>query len=234
VPNGVDVERFSPPAGAGAPEILYIGSFRHLPNLLGFEKLEREIMPRVWERFPEARLRVVAGPRHEQFWKRRPLDPRIELMGFVEDVRPLYAAAAVVAVPLEVSAGTNIKVIEAMACGRAVVSTPIGCAGLDLQDGYDALIRSDWSGFAEGVCELLADAELGRGIGARARMTAADRFDWKAIAEGALESYWSVKAATATSDAPDSTASTVRPSSSRIPRNGTPISIVTKQSESTP
>ena len=75
-----------------------MGSFRHLPNTIGFETLEREVMPRVWKRFPNARLRVVAGPRHEQFWKKHALDPRIELHGFVEDLRPLYAGASVVAV----------------------------------------------------------------------------------------------------------------------------------------
>jgi glycosyltransferase involved in cell wall biosynthesis len=192
VPNGVDIERFAPREATAAPVILYVGSFRHLPNLLGFEKLEREVMPRVWARCPEARLCVVAGPRHEQFWKKHTLDSRIEMHGFVEDLRPLYAGTAVVVVPLEVSAGTNIKVLEAMACGKPVVSTTVGCAGLQLQDGYDAVIRADWSAFADAVSDLLGDAGRRRAIGLRARMTAIDRFSWRAIADLAYESYGSL------------------------------------------
>jgi glycosyltransferase involved in cell wall biosynthesis len=198
VANGVDIERFTPAPSAAGQEIFYVGSFRHLPNILGFEKLEREVMPRVWERFPEARLRVVAGPQHEQYWKKRPLDSRIEMHGFVEDLRPLYAGAAVVAVPLEVSAGTNIKVLEAMSCGRAVVTTPVGCAGLELQDGVDALIRADWPSFADAVCELLTQGGLREAIAGRARATAVERFSWAAIADAAHESYCALKNAAPT------------------------------------
>jgi glycosyltransferase involved in cell wall biosynthesis len=169
-----------------------------VPNLIGFEKLEREIMPRVWRRFPDARLRVVAGPRHTEFWTPRALDPRIEIHGFVEDLRPMYASAAVVVVPLEVSAGTNIKVLEAMACGKAVVSTPIGCAGLDLQDGVDAIVRGDWESFAEAVNALLADPAARDAIATRARATAEDRFSWTAIADAAYGSYCAVNAAVGT------------------------------------
>jgi glycosyltransferase involved in cell wall biosynthesis len=197
IPNGVDTVRFQPcEEAAGPPEVLYVGSFRHLPNVLAFERLRNAIMPRVWQQVPDAVLRVVAGPRHEYFWRRfdaasfgRQLDPRIRIHDFVEDLRPLYAAASVVVVPLEVSAGTNIKVMEAMACGRAIVSTPTGCAGLDLSDGRDLLIRADEAEFAAGVCTLLADASLRRTIASHARSTVEARFSWAAIADAAWQSY---------------------------------------------
>lgn len=190
VPNGVDINRFVPgEEPSPTPEVLYVGSFRHLPNILGFQKLREEVMPRVWERFPEVRLRVVAGPKHEQFLPRLTLDRRIEIHGFVEDLRPLYAKATVVVVPLEVSAGTNIKVLEAMACGKAVVTTPIGCAGLGLRDRQDALIEGDLAAFAAAVCELLSDVELRSIVAAEARRTAEQRFSWTAIANTAYETY---------------------------------------------
>lgn len=189
VANGVDIERFRPAPGENPREIFYVGSFRHLPNIIGFEKLEREVMPLVWQRFPDARLRVIAGPRHTEYWTPRAVDSRIEIHGFVEDLRPLYASAALVVVPLEVSAGTNIKVLEAMACGKAVVSTPVGCAGLELQDGFNAVVRADWASFAEAVCGLLSDGEARREIGRNARATVEARFSWTAIAEKAWASY---------------------------------------------
>jgi len=197
VPNGVDTSHFhAPPAPCGPPEVFYAGSFRHLPNILGFERLRREVMPRVWQRFPDTRLRVVAGPEPARYWREltgrdypERFDPRIEIHPFVADLRPLYARASVVAVPLAVSAGTNIKVMEAMACRKAVVTTPVGCYGLDLKDNHDALIREDWTAFAGAMIRLLDDAALRETIACHARQSVEARFDWRAVATRALASY---------------------------------------------
>ena len=150
---------------------------------------------RVWSRFPEARLRVVAGPDPERYWREflkreyPVFDSHIIVHSFVEDLRPLYAKATVVVTPLVVSAGTNIKVLEAMACRKAVVSTPVGCAGLGLVDGHDAMVRKDWPEFAEAICELLENSELRARIAAQARRTVEERFSWRAIADAAYEGY---------------------------------------------
>jgi glycosyltransferase involved in cell wall biosynthesis len=200
IPNGVDLRRFQPEPqgqtrGSGARTILFVGSFRHLPNLLAFEALRETIMPEVWQTFPNAILHVIAGPRHELAAERAGKgsllspDARIQIQGFVEDVRPAYRDAAVVAIPLPVSAGTNIKLMEAMACGRAIVSTPAGCAGLNLVDGRELIVAGLGSPFATAINALLADENARACIAAEARLTAERRFGWDSIAREALEFY---------------------------------------------
>jgi glycosyltransferase involved in cell wall biosynthesis len=197
IPNGVDLQRFralDPPQGE--TEIFYVGSFRHLPNYLGFEELRNTIMPRVWEKFPHAKLRVVAGPDHEKHWLSAlkgatipHLDPRIIIHGFVSDLAPLYENAHIVAVPLPLSAGTNIKVMEALACQRAVVTTPVGAQGLGLKNEFDALICGLGQEFAGALCRLIEDAPLRDAIARQGRLSAEGRFGWDAIARDALDAY---------------------------------------------
>jgi glycosyltransferase involved in cell wall biosynthesis len=196
VPNGVDLQRFqSEPCVNSTLTVLFVGSFRHLPNLLAFEALRVRIMPEVWKAFPDAKVHAIAGPQHERaasLAKKRGLlmpDSRIRIDGFVEDVRPAYRDCTVVAVPVPVSAGTNIKVVEAMAAGRPVVSNAVGCQGLGLADGEDLLIREIGPEFAEGIIALLGDEPLRERIAAAARKTAERRFGWDAIASEGLACY---------------------------------------------
>ena len=94
-------------------------------------------------------------------------------------------------IPLEVSGGTNITLLEAMACGKAVVATSAGCAGLGLRDGCGVAIRDDWKAFADTIVDLFPKAKLRSEMGSRARLVA-ESFSWVAIAERAYESYLTV------------------------------------------
>src|SRR5439155_7260647 len=108
---------------------------------------------------------VVCGPDYVTYWRAFADSPepaheeRIELLGFVADVRPLYVAANLVLVPTTVSAGTNVKVLEAMAMRRAVVSTSSGCAGLGLLHGHSVWVADTPMAFAAGVATLINDPE---------------------------------------------------------------------------
>ncbi|MDW8355133.1 MAG: ribosomal protein S18-alanine N-acetyltransferase [Bryobacterales bacterium] len=189
IPNGVDLERFRPEPEREGAHVLFVGAFRHLPNVLAYRFFTEQAWPRVTEQFPDCRLTVVAGPDPMLYWREAthtaapPEDPRIRLLGFVRDVRPLYVEANVVVVPTPVSAGTNLKVLEAMAMERAVVSTPAGCAGLGLIHGESVWIAATAEEFAAGVCRLLADPDLRRRLARAARRHAELHFDWRAIGE---------------------------------------------------
>ena len=191
VPNGVDLGRFRcPPADAESQRILYVGSFRHLPNFLAFQELCSRIMPQVWMVMPDATLEVVAGPNHRDHWPgTQDVDRRVTVHGFVQNLGPLYSAAAIVVVPLPVSAGTNIKLMEALACQRAVVSTPVGCAGLALRDGQHLLIRDLGPEFGEAICALLRDPAQRDLLATSGLSQARERFSWSAIAATAYQTY---------------------------------------------
>src|SRR6185369_13056187 len=112
-----------------------------------------------------------------------PADDRIRMLDFVRDVRPLYVEANLVIVPTTVSAGTNVKVLEAMAMERAVVSTTSGCAGLGLEHGASVWIADDANAFADGVAQFIAYPASRACLAAAARDLAVRRFDWKALGE---------------------------------------------------
>jgi GT2 family glycosyltransferase/glycosyltransferase involved in cell wall biosynthesis len=195
--NGVDTERFRPSDAAARLEpeprrLLFIGSFAHLPNLLALEFFLGQVWPRLG---PGYTLHVIAGARPDYFLDfyraRVSVDlnrPGIELEGFVSDVRPAYARAETVLAPLTASAGTNIKVLEAMAMGRAVVSTPAGINGLDLRPGADVIVTTSPEEMADKIEWLWSDAGARRSIEHAARETAL-LYDWSQIARRQVALY---------------------------------------------
>lgn len=180
IPNGVDLARFVPEPECPGARLLFVGSFRHFPNVVAYRFFTNEVWPLLADRVPGLHLTVIAGPDPERYCETMVSDPRIELHGFVADVRPFYAAANVVIVPTEVSAGTNLKVLEAMAMERAIVSTTSGCGGLDLEHGRSVWIADGADAFAAGVERLLSDPNL-RGSIAGAALQEARRFDWRKL-----------------------------------------------------
>jgi len=193
LPNGVDLERFRPSGCEPEPRrLLFIGSFAHLPNLLAAEFFLNE----VWPLLLDVKLHIIAGTRPEFFLERYRdrvtlnLDrPGIEVEAFVSDVRPAYERVAVVVAPLVASAGTNIKILEAMAMGKAIVSTPAGVTGLDLSPGEDFILAPNAAEMARAIEELLAEPQRRKGLGAAARRRVEREFGWDRIAQRQAELY---------------------------------------------
>lgn len=195
LPNGVDLVRFRPVAVPPEPRrILFIGSFAHLPNLLALEFFLREAWPALAQ--AGATLHIISGakPEHyrELYQDRVKVDlsgPGIELEGFVSDVRKAYERATVVIAPLLASAGTNIKIMEAMAMGKAVVSTPAGINGLDLQPGSDVLVVQTGQEMAAAIQGLFDDPGRRQHMELAARHTVECHFSWDVIAAAQSRLY---------------------------------------------
>jgi glycosyltransferase involved in cell wall biosynthesis len=180
--------------------LLFIGSFAHLPNLLALDFFLREVWPRLGPGFT---LHIIAGAAHEYFLDfhraRVSLDlsqSGIELEGFVSDVRSAYNRAELVLAPLTASAGTNIKVLEAMAMGRVVVSTPAGINGLDLAADREVIVTASASEMASRIMALSSDSVARKVVEAHAR-EAALRYDWNEIARRQSALYSSLAKADA-------------------------------------
>jgi GT2 family glycosyltransferase/glycosyltransferase involved in cell wall biosynthesis len=184
IANGVDLERFQPSGVSPEPRrLLFIGSFAHRPNVLALEFFLRDVFPLLHG----VTLHVVAGQRHERFWDLH--HEGVEVEGFVSDVRPAYDRATVVIAPLVASAGTNIKILEAMAMGKAIVSTEAGVHGLDLERGADVVIANAAAETAEAIARLLDSPQERAALERHARRTAEQRYGWDAIAEQQARLY---------------------------------------------
>jgi ribosomal protein S18 acetylase RimI-like enzyme len=189
VPNGVDLQRFTPEMERPGQRLLFVGSFRHFPNIVAYRFFMEQVWPTLRDGLPEIQLTVVAGPDPLLYWREYtgqpsiPIDGRVELLEFVRDVRPLYIETNLAIVPTLVSAGTNLKVLEALAMQRAVVSTSSGCAGLGLEHGANLWIADTPQDFAQGIEILLADRDLRERIAARGCAHVERNFNWPAIGE---------------------------------------------------
>jgi GT2 family glycosyltransferase/glycosyltransferase involved in cell wall biosynthesis len=192
--NGVDLARFTPTDAEPEPgRLLFIGSFAHLPNVMALDFFLREAWPHLEGR---AVLHIIAGQRHEYYLDRYAdrvtlnlNRPGIELDGFVSDVRTAYHRAAIIVAPLVASAGTNIKIMEAMAMRKAIVSTPAGVNGLDVAEGMEAIITRTGEEMAAAIRRLIENPDERRRLERAARRAAEERYGWDRIGRGQAELY---------------------------------------------
>ncbi len=182
IPTGVDLAQYKPDPNAAepAPLISFVGAMDWEPNIDGVEYFCSEIFPAIKKEVPEARFRIVGRnpDRRVAKWA----SDSIEVTGRVPSVVEHLRQSAVVIVPLRIGGGTRLKIYEAMATAKAVVSTTIGAEGLDIHHGRDIMLADDAKSFAQVVIMLLRDRDLRRRYEKAAAETAA-RYDWPAIGE---------------------------------------------------
>jgi glycosyltransferase involved in cell wall biosynthesis len=165
VHNAVKAAKLLP--ASEEPTLLFLGTFWYQPNVDAAAFLIERVWPRIRRAMPEARL-IIAGVSPESIPGYNTGIPGVEFTGFVDDLEALYRRACVVCAPILSGAGTRVKIIEAAAYGRPVVSTRIGAEGLSLRDGHELLLRDEPDAFADACLQLLGGSLLRQRIGAAA------------------------------------------------------------------
>jgi len=187
VPNGVDTDFFQPGEGRG-DTLVCVGSLGWFPNRDALDFLAARILPE---------LRLL-GVSHRPVWVGQAApaaraayreEHGIEVTGHVPDIRPHVRNAACFVVPIRSGGGTRIKILDAWAMGKAIVSTSVGCEGLDAVDGENILIRDDPAEFARAVRDVVNDRELRTTIEANGRATVERLYSWDSIAEPMVARY---------------------------------------------
>jgi glycosyltransferase involved in cell wall biosynthesis len=175
------------PAGCPPLSLVFVGSFIHPPNVEAANRLARLIFPRVQNHFPELELYIV-GDQPPHNLKKYSSD-KIHITGWVPEVAPYLDRAAVFAAPIFSGGGMRVKILEALAAGKAVVATPLAIEGLQLSDGEQVSLARDDEEMAERIIQLLANPDQRTALARRARLWACDHLGWSASIE-AFEALW--------------------------------------------
>lgn len=158
------------------PNLLFLGTYKYQPNVNAANYLIEQVWPRISRLMPSARL-IIAGESPERIRSYDSRVPGVEFTGFVDDLAALYQRVRVVCCPIFSGGGTRVKIIEAAAYGKPIVSTKIGAEGLELQDGQEFWQRDSVSSFVEACLELLKNYSLCEKLGSAARAKAIQSYD---------------------------------------------------------
>ncbi len=160
--------------------LLFLGAYAYQPNAAAADFLIREVWPLVRKACPEARL-IIGGNKPERIASFAGRPAGVEFAGFVDDLAQLYRRVRVVCCPVMSGGGTRLKIIEAAAYGKAIVSTRVGAEGLELRDGEEIVLRHGGRAFAEACVDLLKDPTRCRAMGLAARKAVEPRYDRRHI-----------------------------------------------------
>ncbi len=180
VPNGVNVLQFVPSAAPTESDTLvFFGANNYFPNHDALLYFIDEILPKVVARRPNVKLQIV-GPGVQPAVLAKQ-SKHVEIVGFVDDLMPYLERASAIVVPLRIGGGTRLKIVEAMAKSKAIISTRIGAEGIDVTHERDILLGDTPTDFADLIVRVLEDPKLAEGLGRKARELAETRYSWGAI-----------------------------------------------------
>lgn len=189
-PNAIDPARYPQRNGwPDRPTLLFTGTLDYRPNADAARWLLDEIMPAVWEHVPEARVLVVGRGPAPDLVARGQHDARIAVTGEVASVDPYWTRATAYVLPMRGGGGTRFKVLEAMAAGLPLASTPMGMEGIAATDGAHYLAGASAGELGGAIVRLLEDEALRDRLSEAAGQLVRERYDWQAVAARLLDVY---------------------------------------------
>ncbi len=194
VANGVDLDFFSATTKRLPPDptVLFVGTFKWLPNIEAVEELVHQVWPLILKELPSAKLKIVGfspTPKIQAYGA----DPSISVLGGIPDIRDAFASSHILLAPIRSGKGTRYKVLEAMITGTPVVATTLAVEGLDLQNGREVLIADTSSGLAHSAVKLLRDSKLQIKLGKAGREVVQKGYSWDIIAQDLDQVYQEFK-----------------------------------------
>jgi glycosyltransferase involved in cell wall biosynthesis len=190
IPNGVDMDFFHPAAPDTKPEphsLVFVGTMGYVPNFDGIKYFLNDILPLIRKQIPDIKLYIVGKNAPAEIQEQA--GDNVVITGFVDDVRPYVWKSSVYVVPLRMGGGTRLKVLEALAMKKPMVTTQIGCEGIDVTHGESALIANEPEAFSEAVIRLLKDKKLRQQIMDYGYELVGSKYSWDVIGEHLEEAY---------------------------------------------
>ena len=193
VPNGTDTEFFRPNGCKVVDDsVIWLGHMDVHTNRDAVLYFWRDIYPVLRKKYPKVRMTFTGTAPPREIEEAAKTDSQVEVTGFVEDIRPYIDKAAVMVVPIRIGSGTRLKILDAMAMGKAIVSTSVGCEGLNVGNGKNILIADNPEDFANQVVSLLKDPDKRRNV-EQSAVKLSKEYDWRLIKELQEIVYQAVK-----------------------------------------
>jgi glycosyltransferase involved in cell wall biosynthesis len=189
VANGVDTEYFTPRPDPGGSTLLFCGGLDWYPNGDAMAYFFEQIWPLLRRRLPE--IRVVVVGRNPPKWLAQlgAADSRVEVTGFVDDVRTYFRQAAAYFCPIRAGGGTRLKILDALAMGVPLVGTTFACSGIAVQHEKDVLLADTPEAFVGQILRVLSDPTLRASLAARGRELVSKEYSWPVVGKNLLLAY---------------------------------------------